>query len=172
MWPAVFNKPALITNFPPPVMTIKAPYSNTLFLTKHMIEKQSGRALNLPEMFEGMRCVINKGLLFESLGLMWLPNKPEDILEATKELLYLIENDAFDRPRTKEQELFHQLRLKAIDYLCSTLEGPGKFRYSNGRSSQSRISATFAARYFAEEKPLGVHALDDLGAGTQKLFSK
>ncbi len=111
------------------------------------------------EMFEGMRCVINDPVKFASVGLRWEPNLPEDILEATKEMLNLIETNGFDQKRTKEQELFHQLRLKAVDYLCSTLEGHGKFRFSNGRSSQSRISATFATRYFADEEPLGLHDL-------------
>jgi hypothetical protein len=118
-----------------------------------MVEIKSGRTLSLREMFEGMTCLINDPIRFESVGLRWEPNLPEDILEATKEMLYLIENDAFDRERTKEQELFHQLRLRAIDYLCAMLQGSGKYRFSNGRTAQSRISAAFAARYFGDAEP-------------------
>lgn len=111
------------------------------------------------EMFTGIRPIMNDPFKFASLGLAWKPNRPEDILEATREMFYLIETNSFDRERTKEQELFYQLRLKAVDHLCSTLQGSGKYRFSNGRSSQSRISATFAARYFADEEPLGLHDL-------------
>ncbi len=124
------------------------------------------------EMFEGMRCVINDPVKFASVGLRWEPNLPEDILEATKEMLNLIETNGFDQKRTKEQELFHQLRLKAVDYLCSTLEGHGKFRFSNGRSSQSRISATFAARYFANEEALELQIFNGPAAAAQNsIFS-
>ncbi len=165
-----FGKPALVTNFPGPAFTIRFPYSNTLFLTKHVVEKESGRVLGLPEMFEGegRRCIMNDGVKFEAMGFGWVSNKPEDILAATKEMLYLIEANSFDRQRTKEQELFHRLRLQAIDYLCSTLTGPGKYRFSNGRSAQSRISATFAARYFSEEKPLEDGAAHWIESGIQK----
>ena len=147
-----FGKPGLLVNYPPPIHTVKFPYSSTLFLLKHMVEIKTGRLLTLREMFEGLRSVMNDPFRFESIGLRWESNLPEDILEATKEMLYLIENNAFDQERTREQELFHQLRIKATDYLCSNLQGSGKYRFSNGRSAQSRISATFAACYFADEE--------------------
>ncbi len=153
-FPPSFGKPTLITNFPGPAFSIRFPYSNNLILTKRVVERDNGRVLTLQEMFEGRRCIMNDTVKFEAMGFRWESNKPEDILEATKEMLYMIETDSFDRKRTKEQELFHQLRLKAVDSLCSTLQVHGKYRFSNGRSSQSRISATFAARYFSEEKPL------------------
>ena len=168
LFPASFGKPALLVNYPPPIHTIKFPYSSTLFLLKHMIEIKNGRMLSLREMFEGMHCVINDPIKFESIGLKWESNLPEDILEATKEMLNLIENDAFDQKRTKEQELSHQLRLQAIDYLCANLSGTGALRFSNGRSSQSRISSTFATRYFADEEPLVMGVLDDPERVTQK----
>ncbi len=169
-FPPTFGKPTLITNFPGPAFTIRFPYSNILFLTKHVVEKESGRVLSLQEMFEGegRRCIMNDAVKFEAMGFRWESNKPEDILEATKEMLYRIETDSFDRKRTKEQELFHQLRLKAVDFLCSTLQGHGKFRFSNGRSSQSRISATFAARYFAQEASQRARSRDGVEAVAER----
>ncbi len=157
-FPHAFNVPLLITNFPGPVFTARFPGSNTIVLLKHMAEKDSGRYLNLPEVFHPGIRIMNDSVKFEEMGYQWISNDPADILEAAREMLHLVETNSFDGPMTTEQELFHRYRLDALDSIWSPEEGVGKPRWSNVRSAESRISATFAARYFRREVTPFPHA--------------
>ena len=150
-FPAAFGTPLLITNFPGPVFSARFPYSNTLVLLKHMVERDSGRHLRLEEMFHPSVSTLNDSIMLEAMGYRWVSNSPEDILKATEEMLHLIESDAFDSPRSSVQELFHQYRLRALDSLWSPSEGRGNPRWSNVRTTGSRLSATFASRHFEAE---------------------
>jgi putative glycosyltransferase (TIGR04372 family) len=152
-FPTPFDTPTLVTNYGGSASTARWPYSNTLFLLQAMKLKETGRVLNLEEMFHPSVCMIQDGLRFEEMGYEWLSNTPEDILEATKEILELVNTGAFDSPRTREQEMFHQYRLNALDAIWSKSERRGHIRFSNVSSSESRISAVFAARYFACGEP-------------------
>lgn len=150
-FPLPFAKPLLITNFPGPVFTARFPYSNTIVMLKHMVEESNGRYLGLRETFNPDIGTMNDSLMFGDLGYQWVSNSPDDILEASKEMLKLIETDSFDAPKTIEQQLFHQYRLEAINSIWSPSTQLGNPRFSNVQSAESRISAAFAKRYFAAE---------------------
>ena len=152
-FPHPFDTPLLITNAAPIVNSARFPYSNTLFLFNDILKKDSGRRLGLPEMFTPEILTANQIIQFDSLGYKWGSNTPEEILEATKEMLQLVEANGFNSPRTPEQDLFHSYRLEAIDSLWSRSDQKGDSRYAKLRTSESRISATFASRHFAGDKP-------------------
>lgn len=146
--------PAIITNYAEPVRSSYHPYSNFLFLLKPVISVDNERPIGLRELFQPNNYASDNAQKYEDMGYRWLPNTPEDILEATKEMMDLIESDSFDRPRTKEQEMFHQYRLDEVNFLASSPESNGETRliFSKVSSAESRISATFAARHFANEE--------------------
>ena len=104
-----------------------------------------------------MNSAMDDTVKFGSLGYRWQPNSPEEILDAVKEMIELVETDSFDRPRTPEQELFHRYRLEIIDSLWSPVERKGVSKYSQAKSSESRISASFAARYFGSGQLQAAH---------------
>ena len=149
-FPHCFNKPVLTTNISCSSNTACFPYSNNIFLFMHAVEKSSGRFISPKEMCHPSLAAINPAMddavSFDSLGYRWQQNSPDEILEAVQDMLELTEANAFDDPRTAEQELFHQYRLEILDSLCSN--GTVITKYSVIKSSQSRISAPFAARYF------------------------
>ena len=148
-FPVTFGTPVLVTNFTSLANTAFFPYSNNIFMFKHIIENESGRRLDLEDMFHPSLCTMNDALDLASMGYQCQSNYPEDILEATKEMLDFIENDSFDRHRSTEQELFHHKRLEALDRLWSPVQKTGNDLYSPLRSSESRISAAFAYRYIS-----------------------
>ena len=114
------------------------------------MEKSSGRCISPKEMCHPSLAAINPAMddavSFDSLGYRWQQNSPDEILEAVQDMLEVTEANSFDDPRTAEQELFHQYRLEILDSLWSN--GTVITKYSVIKSSQSRISAPFAARYF------------------------
>lgn len=146
-FPLAFGIPVLITNFTATATSAWYPYSNNIFLFQHLVEIESGKRLDPERNFDRLISKMNDTLHFAALGYRCQPNSPEEILEATKEILDLIENDSFDHPRSTEQELFHQYRLQAVNALWSQAQHSGDNRFSPVRSSQSRISASFAAHY-------------------------
>lgn len=150
-FPHCFDKPVLVTNISCSSNTACWPYSNNIFLFMHAVENSSGRVISPKEMCHPSLAAINPDMddtvSFDSLGYRWQPNSPDEILEAVQEMFQLTETDSFDNPRTAEQELFHLYRREILDYLWPP-NGTGIGKYAKIKSSQSRISATFAARHF------------------------
>ena len=150
--PHSFNTPVLVTNYTAPATTAFWPYSNNLLLFMHALDKQSGKVIDAKDMCHptnyGMTEARDNTVEFDALGYRWQPNSPEEILDAVKEMLELVETNSFNQPRTPEQELFHQYRLELLDCLWSPEKRQGNWKYSSTRSSESRISASFAARHF------------------------
>ena len=145
-----FCIPVLQTNMTSPANSARFPYSNNIFLFQHILDIGTGTRLELNRMFDSNLITINDPFHFEELGYRTQSNSPEDILKATQEMLHLVKNNSFDGPRSQEQELFHQLRLKALDSLWSVETDSGNDLYSKLSSSQSRISASFAERYLSD----------------------
>ena len=151
-FPIAFDIPLLITNFPGPAFTVRFPGSNTIVMPSHVAEKGSGRVLSMREMFHPDIRTMNDSVALDAMGYRWISNEPDAIVDATREMFDLVETNSFERPRTREQELFHRYRLEALDALWSPVDQRGNPRWSNVRSAESRISATFASRYFSNEK--------------------
>lgn len=148
-FPVAFDTPVLITNFTAIANTARFPYSNNIFLFMQMLEHESGKRLDMEHIYDPRLSTMSNSFQFDALGYRCQTNTPEDILEATKEMLNLIENDSFNHPRSTEQELFHQKRLDTLDRISSPEQRLGNDKYITLRSSESRISAAFAARYLS-----------------------
>lgn len=148
-----FGAPALITNLSDPVMSAYHPYSNLIALFNGVKENSSGRLLSLKELFKPSMYAADSAFKLQALGYSWLRNTPEQILEATKEMLNLVETNSFDGPRSKEQEQFHQYRLQEVIHLSSEESAEDlRFMYSRLWTAESRISATFAAHHVAKDE--------------------
>ncbi len=147
-----FGSPLLVANESiAPVSTVQLPYDNNIFMPRRMVEQKSGRILSLREMFHASVPNQDNAQMYEASGYRWESNTPEDILEATKEMLHLVETNSFGLPRTKEQEQFHNYRLEALESLWMSSERRWDVSFSELHKPESRVSATFAARYFSEE---------------------
>ena len=148
-FPVAFGPPLLLTNLSSTAMTANWPYDNTRVLMKPVREVASGRILDLRERSQP-RLLIHHTGAFREMGYQWLPNTPEDILEATKEMLALVESDSFGAPMTEEQEYFDGCAKEALSILIQ----PGTItnvKWSYQTDFHSRVSSTFASRYYREE---------------------
>ena len=149
-FPVAFGPPLLVTNLSVTAVTAYWPYDNTRVLMKPVEELATGRILDLQERSDP-RLVIHHTGAFRDMGYQWLPNTPEDILEATKEMMSLVEHDAFGDSMTEQQEYFDGCVKKALSVLYQPGTPNRDFKWSYQTDFHSRISSTFASRYYRDE---------------------
>ena len=114
--------------------------------------------MSLRDMFH-LRFPLNEnGLDIKAPVYRCLSNTPEDILEATKEMLHLVDTDSFGGPMTKEQELFHQYRMEALEAGGSLPAARRDMSFADLHQARSRISSTYVARYFPHEQSENIGA--------------
>ena len=100
----VFRKPLLITDIP--VCSVKYEYAWRLFIPRKLCEKRSRRPLsfsNLRVIFENENKFISE--IIKEKDLFFISNSPDEILEATKEMLNLL---AGEWVQTKENNFLQE----------------------------------------------------------------
>ena len=154
-FPVAFGAPLLVTNLASTVITAFWPYDNTRIMLKPVEEMAGGRILDLRERtFPALSTIFNTGE-FREMGYQWLPNTPEEILDATKEMIELVANDSFGGPKTKEQEYFDVCLKEALSILYPPGALRNDSRWAFQKDYHSRVSSTFAFQHFRDEARQG-----------------
>jgi len=150
-FPVAFGTPTLVTNVASPVITAYWPYENTRVMLKPTVETDSGRVLSLLESSHPRLSTTHNAVVLNDMGYRWEPNTAEEILDATKEMVELVESGSFGHPMTDEQEYFHRRRNEAVRSMLTPDQPFFNCKWSGLQNSRSRISASYASKHFRSE---------------------
>jgi putative glycosyltransferase (TIGR04372 family) len=96
----MFNKPLVFVSVAP-IVHVRSVNKKHLTIFKHHLSIKSQKNLNLSEIFELDLANALDSKIYENKGISLIENSPEEIKEATKEMLELMQNN-FLRNSTKE----------------------------------------------------------------------
>jgi putative glycosyltransferase (TIGR04372 family) len=96
----MFNKPLVCVSVAP-IVYVRSVNKKHLTIFKHYLSIKSQKNLNLSEIFELDLANALDSKIYENKGISLIENSPEEIKEATKEMLKLTQNN-FSRDPTQE----------------------------------------------------------------------